>query len=55
MEAKKIWPGIRVLQRPAELDMATLTIGLIGLSQRESEPVLQWLAKEIINSFGSEV
>jgi len=55
MEAKKLWPGIRVLQCPAELDMATLPIGLIGLSQRESEPALQWLAKEIINSFGSEV
>lgn len=55
MEAKKLWPGIRVLQCPAELDMDSLPIGLIGLSQRESEPALQWLAKEIINSFGSEV
>ncbi len=50
---KKDWPGIRVLQCPSALNMATLPMALLGLSFRESEPEIRWLAKEISGSFKS--
>lgn len=45
------WHGIRVLQCPTELNMTTLPMALLGLSYRESEPEIRWLAKEISDSF----
>ena len=52
-EAKKDWSGIRVLQCPDELNMTNLPMALLGLSYRESEPAIRWLAKEISDSFKS--
>ena len=51
--AKKDWSGIRVLQCPSELNMTNLPVALLGLSYRESEPAIRWLAKEISDSFKS--
>ncbi|KGJ94120.1 LysR family transcriptional regulator [Colwellia psychrerythraea] len=50
-ENKKDWSGIRILQCPTQLEMTNLPIALIGLSRRESDPALQWLAKEIRDCF----
>lgn len=48
------WSGIRVLKCPSELNMINIPIALVGLSRRKSEPAIQWLANEIIDSFESE-